>query len=126
MRRARLSWSWQIPAAEFAASKHEVGWRGSRRKTAFVSEPCYGNLSIAITPPVDLIKGWGPGDIGLGALFQHGNCSLPSPPPMNCLFKCAFSEVLAVWRVAENELERLNRTDLAELGCVSAPDLGRA
>jgi hypothetical protein len=57
---------------------------------------------------------------------KTATCSLASPPPINRLAKRAFSEALAVRRVAEDELEGLKRAGLAEPRRVAAPDLGDA
>src|SRR4029078_6638629 len=84
------------------------------------------DLRVAITSPIDLMKVSGPGDVDIGPLFQDGDRSLARPPPSNRLAKRAFSEALAVRRVAEDELEGLKRAGLAEPRRRAAPVLGAA
>jgi len=61
-----------------------------------------------------------------GAFFQDGDGSFFSPPPINRLGERPFPQALPVRRVAEDEIEGLQRTRLAELGRIAPPDLGDA
>src|SRR6478736_6627060 len=99
---------------------------GLRPKIPSMSGPCDDDLRVAVAPPVGLLEAGRPGDVSVRALFQDGDGSLFSPPPINRFGKRAFPQSLAVRRIAKDELEGLQRACLAELGRVAPPDLGDA
>src|SRR3990170_6977984 len=110
----------------FGLFKHSRTFAGLRTKIPSRSCPCDGDPGIAVAPPVDLRKRSGPGDLHIRALLEDCDRPVTGPTAFNCGRKRAFSQFFAVRRVAEDEIERLERAQRAELGCIAPPDLGDA